>query len=106
MPLGYCACALLKCASDVAQVLFSSDGYAYLDVRPTLELEEVGRVKDSVNIPLYNSIRKYDAEKGEKVRGCPWGAIVRVGFGLKHAILTTNWKSCSINLDEKGGPLM
>jgi hypothetical protein len=64
-------CAAETATLMFAQVLFSSDGYAYLDVRPTLELEEVGRVKDSVNIPLYNSIRKYDAEKGEKVRAWP-----------------------------------
>lgn len=49
------------------QVLFSEDGYVYLDVRPELELEEVGRVKDAVNIPLYNSRRVYDAQEGKKV---------------------------------------
>lgn len=50
------------------QVLFSEDGYAYLDVRPTLELEEVGKVKGSVNIPLYNSVRKFNSETRQKVR--------------------------------------
>ena len=40
-----------------AQVLFSSDGYTYLDVRPRLEYEEAGRVKGSVNIPIMNARR-------------------------------------------------
>lgn len=51
---------------EEARVLFSEDGYAYLDVRPALELEEVGKVKDSVNIPLYNSVRKYNSETRQK----------------------------------------
>ena len=49
------------------QVLFSEEGYAYLDVRPTLEYEEVGRVKGSVNIPMVNLKRVYDPEQKKKV---------------------------------------
>ena len=49
------------------QVLFSEDGYTYLDVRPRLEYEEAGRVKNSVNIPLQNAKRVWDPEQKKKV---------------------------------------
>lgn len=49
------------------QALFSNFGYTYLDVRPSLELEEVGKVKGSVNISLVNATRKYSSEKKKKV---------------------------------------
>lgn len=48
------------------QALVSSLGYTYLDVRPALELEEVGKVKESVNIPIVNAKRKYDSETRKK----------------------------------------
>jgi len=51
-----------------AQVLLSPEGgYTYLDVRPALELDEVGKFKGGVNVGLYSSVRKWDSEKGEKV---------------------------------------
>ena len=56
-----------ECAIVIAQALFSTFGYTYLDVRPSLELEEVGKVKGSVNIPLVNASRKYSSEKQKKV---------------------------------------
>lgn len=59
--------AVFKCLRFAMQVLFSEDGYTYLDVRPTLELDEVGKVKGSVNIPLYNSVRKFNSETRQKV---------------------------------------
>ena len=49
------------------QALFSNFGYTYLDVRPSLELEEVGKVKGSVNIPIVHAKRKYSSEKQKKV---------------------------------------
>ena len=49
------------------QVLYSEDGYVYLDVRPTLEIDAVGRFKGSVNIPVMNATRKYDPEQKKKV---------------------------------------
>ena len=49
------------------QVLFSEDGYTYLDVRPALEYEEAGRVKGSVNIPIVNAKRVWDPEQKKKV---------------------------------------
>lgn len=52
---------------EEARVLFSELGYTYLDVRPKLELEEVGKVRGSVNIPLVNAKRVYKAEEGKKV---------------------------------------
>lgn len=52
---------------EEARVLFSEGGYVYLDVRPTLELEEVGKVKGCVNVPLVLSTRKYDPEQNKKV---------------------------------------
>ena len=56
--------ALLGCST---QVLFSADGYTYLDVRPRLEYEEAGRVKGSVNIPIMNARRVWDPEQKKKV---------------------------------------
>ena len=50
-----------------AQVVFSSDGYTYLAVRPRLEYEEAGRVKGSVNIPIMNARRVWDPEQKKKV---------------------------------------
>ena len=49
------------------QVLYSEDGYTYLDVRPELEVQEVGKVKGSVNISIMNATRKYDPEQKKKV---------------------------------------
>ncbi len=34
------------------QCLFSSGGYTWLDVRSELEVDEVGKVKGSVNVPF------------------------------------------------------
>ncbi len=39
----------------------------YLDVRPSLELEEVGKVKGSVNVPIKNSKRVWSPEEKKKV---------------------------------------
>ena len=49
------------------QALVSSLGYTYLDVRPALELEEAGKVRDCVNIPIVNATRKWDAKEQKKV---------------------------------------
>lgn len=49
------------------QALFSNFGYAYLDVRPTIELEEVGKVRGCVNIPIMHAQRKYNTEEKRKV---------------------------------------
>lgn len=51
---------------EQARVLFSEGGYTYLDVRPALEFEDIGKVVGSVNIPLYVSTRKYDTEAKKK----------------------------------------
>jgi hypothetical protein len=51
---------------EEARALFSSGGYTYLDVRPELELQEVGKVKGCVNVPIAHSKFAYDAEKREK----------------------------------------
>lgn len=52
---------------EEARVLFSELGWVYLDVRPSLELEEVGKVKGSVNIGIKNSKRVWSAEEKKKV---------------------------------------
>ncbi|CAL5229098.1 g12360 [Coccomyxa viridis] len=52
---------------EEARVLYSSEGYTYLDVRPKLENEEVGRVRNSVNIPMVNLRRVWDPEQKKKV---------------------------------------
>jgi hypothetical protein len=48
------------------QALYSNGGYTYLDVRSQLEVEEVGKVKDAVNVPFMLASRKYDPETREK----------------------------------------
>eukprot|EP00775_Hariotina_reticulata_P003527 gene3527-3796_t len=52
---------------EQARCLYSNGGYTYLDVRSTLEVGEVGKVKDSVNIPFVHASRVYDSEARKKV---------------------------------------
>lgn len=49
------------------QTLVSKLGYTYLDVRPEVELDAVGKVKNAVNIPLVIATRRYDPEQGKRV---------------------------------------
>jgi hypothetical protein len=49
------------------QCLYSNGGYTYLDVRSSLEVDEVGKVKDSVNIPWVICTRVWDAQEQKKV---------------------------------------
>lgn len=51
---------------EEARVLYER-GYTYVDVRPALELQEVGKVPESVNVPLYTSKRVYDKAVNKKV---------------------------------------
>ncbi|WIA20153.1 hypothetical protein OEZ86_013798 [Tetradesmus obliquus] len=51
---------------EEARALYSNGGYTYLDVRSQLEVEEVGKVKDAVNIPFMLVSRKYDPETRER----------------------------------------
>ncbi|KAI8113939.1 hypothetical protein M9434_002067 [Picochlorum sp. BPE23] len=52
---------------EEARVLFSELGYKYLDVRPELELDAVGKVRDSINVPIVNAKWRYDPEEQKKV---------------------------------------
>ena len=52
----------------VVQALYEKGGYAYLDVRPKVEYEDVGRVAGSVNIPVMNGQKKWSSEKKKKVQ--------------------------------------
>ncbi|KAF8055921.1 STR16 [Scenedesmus sp. PABB004] len=52
--------------AEQARCLYSNGGYTYLDVRSALEVEDVGKVKDSVNIPFVNARKVYDAETRTK----------------------------------------
>mmetsp|Transcript_948 Transcript_948/g.2896 ORF Transcript_948/g.2896 Transcript_948/m.2896 type:complete len:272 (-) Transcript_948:843-1658(-) len=52
---------------EQARALYSDGGYTYLDVRPKLEVDDIGKVKGSVNVPMANSVRKYDPEQRKKV---------------------------------------
>lgn len=36
-------------------------------MRSSLELEEVGRIKDSINVPMVNATKKWDSEQQKKV---------------------------------------
>ena len=42
-------------------------GWTYLDVRPSVECDEVGKVREAVNIGIMNATRKWDSEQGKKV---------------------------------------
>lgn len=53
--------------AEEARILFTEGGYKYLDVRPELELDAVGKVKGCINVPLFNSVSKYDPEQKKKV---------------------------------------
>jgi rhodanese-related sulfurtransferase len=53
--------------AEQARCLFSNGGYTYLDVRSALEVDEVGKVKDSVNIPWMICTRVWDAQEQKKV---------------------------------------
>lgn len=48
-------------------MLLEKGGYTYLDVRPTMQLEEAGRVRRGVNVPFVQIERVYKADKGAKV---------------------------------------
>lgn len=49
------------------QCLYSNGGYTYLDVRSSLEVDEVGKVRDSVNIPWVLCTRVWDSQEQKKV---------------------------------------
>ena len=53
--------------SPPPQCLIERGDYTYLDVRPALELDAVGKFKGCVNIPVVNATWKWDAEQGKKV---------------------------------------
>ena len=42
-------------------------GYTWLDVRPTMEYEDAGKVRNSVNIPIMNMTKKFVGEEKKKV---------------------------------------
>ncbi|CAM6124578.1 unnamed protein product [Calypogeia fissa] len=52
---------------DEARVLFTELGYTYVDVRPSVEVDEIGKVPGSINIPIKLGQKKYDAELKKKV---------------------------------------
>jgi hypothetical protein len=55
------------CPVSIVQCLYSNGGYTYLDVRSGLEVDEVGKVKDSVNIPFVICTRVWDPQEQKKV---------------------------------------
>ena len=61
---------LLPCSSPSPacplQCLLERGGYTYLDVRPSPELDAVGKVKGSVNVPIMNGTFKYNPELRKK----------------------------------------
>lgn len=52
--------------AEEARCLMERGGYVYLDVRPSPELDAVGKVKGSVNVPIMNGTFKYNAELRKK----------------------------------------
>ncbi|KAK9808139.1 hypothetical protein WJX73_001091 [Symbiochloris irregularis] len=55
--------------TEEGRALVSNGGYTYLDVRPTIELDQVGKVNGvkMVNIPVMNGGAKWSSEKKKKV---------------------------------------
>jgi len=98
---------------EQARCLYSNGGYTYLDVRSALEVEEVGKVKDSVNIPFVICTRVYDAAEKKKVikkeNNADFVAQVQKRFPSKEAkllVACSNGRQYSIDaleaLDEAG----
>lgn len=52
---------------DEARVLYSEAGYKYLDVRPSAEVDQVGKFKGAINIPIMNAKFVYDSKEQKKV---------------------------------------
>eukprot|EP00245_Coleochaete_scutata_P005508 TRINITY_DN19132_c0_g1_i1.p1 TRINITY_DN19132_c0_g1~~TRINITY_DN19132_c0_g1_i1.p1 ORF type:complete len:272 (+),score=62.04 TRINITY_DN19132_c0_g1_i1:68-883(+) len=52
---------------EEARVLYSEGGYTYLDVRSKLEIDEVGKIRNSVNIPMVKAWRVFSKEENKKV---------------------------------------
>lgn len=63
------SCVVIPVAKNglLLQALISSLGWKYLDVRSSLEVQDVGRVKDSINVPMVNAEKKWDPEQQKKV---------------------------------------
>ncbi|KAI3428514.1 hypothetical protein D9Q98_007337 [Chlorella vulgaris] len=51
---------------EEARCLIEKAGYVYLDVRPELERDAVGKAKGSINIPICNAKWVWNAEEGKK----------------------------------------
>lgn len=51
---------------EEARALYSNFGYTYVDVRPALEVDEVGKFKGAVHVPFMNSKKVYNAETRQK----------------------------------------
>ena len=45
----------------------SSLGWTYLDVRSQLEVQDVGKVRESVNVPLVIATKRWDSDQQKKV---------------------------------------
>eukprot|EP00798_Chlamydomonas_sp_ICE-L_P001120 gene1120-3954_t len=67
-----------------------AQGWTWLDVRPTLEYEDAGKTKGSVNIPIKNSKKKFvDGKKTfEKTPNPDWLAMVQKKFPCKDPKIT------------------
>lgn len=58
------------------QALVSDGQYKYLDVRPQIEFEDVGKVTGSINVPIMYGRKKWSSKKQKKVgiRASPEGS--------------------------------
>ena len=83
------------------QVLFSELGFVYLDVRPPLELDEVGKVRGSVNIPIMRSQRKWSPEEQKKVVKKVWSAPLPTSSCLA----TDDWQHSALQVEACGWSL-
>jgi hypothetical protein len=72
----------------LSQVLFSCEGYLWLDVRSELEVEEVGKVKDSINVPFEHIMKVYDpVERKKVVKKSPNPDFKRMVSGKRKRVL-------------------
>eukprot|EP00798_Chlamydomonas_sp_ICE-L_P001540 gene1540-32920_t len=58
-----------KAVADPEEVrVLYSEGYNWLDVRPTVEFEDQGKMRNAVNVPILKTIRKLETVNGKMER--------------------------------------
>lgn len=77
-------------SAEEARVLLGN-GWKLVDIRPALEVELVGKVRDSVHIPFVNATRKFDPEQ---VRATICLLVLHVKSGMKPCLTERSACAC------------